>query len=423
MSSYRVIGGWIALAVFAVGVAILGRIGSNVRWFQAAYAIGFAGYAALLWSLRNDAALLNRGSWRWWIVGCIAIRALLISTSPSDDIYRYVWEGRVQLAGHNPFVHAPLDPTLERLRDDDWKSINHPDYPAIYGPVAQAQFLVVAAVSTSIHLMKAVLVGWDVLAVIMLGVCLHRLDRPPHLAIAYALCPLVLTAFAVEGHIDSLMLFFVSVTVWAILANRPSVAGVSVGLAMAVKVVPVVLLPWLIVRRPRAALIAVAVCAACYVPYAGAGMSLLTSLARFGTENTFFTPTALLNALAGVTDPEVLRLESCVAVIALGATLLVLARRIEPFRSYAVSATSALLILAPTVHFWYLSWVLIFAPLTRCAPWIVASLPMVLYYEATHRQELTGAWSMPPASAIVFWSVLAIAWLHQARRKRFPTST
>jgi len=36
----------------------------------------------------------------------------------STDIYRYIWDGRLQGAGINPYLYVPVDPRLARLRDD-----------------------------------------------------------------------------------------------------------------------------------------------------------------------------------------------------------------------------------------------------------------------------------------------------------------
>src|SRR5260370_28880371 len=35
----------------------------------------------------------------------------------SDDIYRYVWDGRVQAAGINPYRYVPADEHLQGLQD------------------------------------------------------------------------------------------------------------------------------------------------------------------------------------------------------------------------------------------------------------------------------------------------------------------
>ena len=79
-----------------------------------------------------------------WFVGLTGLffRLTLLPLTPtlSDDIYRYLWDGRVQLAGVNPYAYAPDAPELMRLRTDEFASINHPSIPTIYPPLTQLAF-------------------------------------------------------------------------------------------------------------------------------------------------------------------------------------------------------------------------------------------------------------------------------------------
>ena len=54
----------------------------------------------------------------------------------SSDMYRYVWDGRVQVAGINPYRYVPADPALQSLRDDAiYPHINRADIArTIYPP-------------------------------------------------------------------------------------------------------------------------------------------------------------------------------------------------------------------------------------------------------------------------------------------------
>ncbi len=403
--------GWTLTLCFALVAAFLGRIAADVRAFQTAFCVGFAGYLALAWAVTRcagsppSARASKLGAWRWWLFGCIAVRALLLATAPSDDAYRYVWEGRIQLAGFNPYSHSPDDPVLSGLRDDDWAKINHPDYPAIYGPVAQLEFLVAAAVHPSRWTVKVLHVVWDVLTIAVVGVCLHRTGRNPHRAILYGLCPLVLTAFGIEGHLDSLMLLMTVLAVWAVIAGRTNLAGVMLGLAMATKIIPVVLLPWLLIRHRRAVAIAVAVAAICYLPYLGAGVNVFSNLRRFAVDYEFFS---MLGAFSVTSyDSDVVR--RCVAVV-LAVVLVTLAWRRNEFTAYAAAATGALLMLMPVVHYWYVSWVLVLIPFRAGVRWIVMALAMVVYFEAELRGQTTGIWSMPAWAPLVAWLGFGLAW-------------
>jgi len=409
LTTSLVTAGWLLLAAFVVGVTLSCRVVADVRAFQVFYLVGFLGYALLCWLVAVRARGSPPGRWRWWLAGCIASRACLLAVEPSDDAYRYVWEGRVQRAGLNPFSHAPDDDRLAPLRDRDWARINHPDYAAIYPPIAQMEFLLIAAVCPSVFAVKALHVVWDILVLAVLGACLKRTGRPPHAAVAYGLCPLVLAAFAMEGHVDSLMLLFVALSLWGVLADKPWFAGAMLGAAIAAKLIPAVLLPWFLLRRPAAAALAVGVAGLCYLPYVGAGTDLFASLTRFGASGTILS---LLPTL-GVTRFASAAERGAVAA-ALGVTIIVLAVRCRDFTRYGAAATGALLMLMPIVHFWYFSWALLYAALLPRVRWMVGAAAMVGYFEAEAACARTDSWSMPPAVATIVWGAVLLTWAVEA---------
>ena len=99
--------------------------------------------------LAAHAALVAAMLAAWRLVGhdhrslSLALAAALLfrlvatagAPSLSDDVQRYVWDGRVQLHGVHPYAHAPADEALAGLRDDGWKRINHPEVRTIYPPL------------------------------------------------------------------------------------------------------------------------------------------------------------------------------------------------------------------------------------------------------------------------------------------------
>jgi len=336
-----------------------------------------------------------------------------------------------QEAGANPYVDAPSAEKLAHLRDDDWAAINHPDYPAIYGPVAEMQFRALAAIYPAPGLFKLAHVLADVLVILVLSATLRRLQRPPHAAIVYGLCPLVLTAFAIEGHVDSVMLLFVACATWAQVARKPLLSTALVGLAVASKIVAIVLVPWLLLRLRVKGLpesrrsshdslparnadlgpmiVFAAVVSLCYLPYISAGTKLFSSLLRFSSTSEFFSLPGTLHLTS---------YDTTLARVAVALLLVILvgvqALRARTFPAFGFLATSTLLMLIPVVHYWYLAWVLVWAPLYLRWRWIVASLPMVLYFEAHHVQEMTRTWVMPAYVPVAFWTAFLVTWAVEA---------
>jgi hypothetical protein len=104
-----------------------------------------------------------------WVHGALAIlaaalvcRLLLLPHPASDDVNRYVWEGRVLASGVSPYAVPPDDPTLLAMRDAIWSDMNHRDMTACYPPVMMLLFAGITTVWESLPAMKLVMVLFDI---------------------------------------------------------------------------------------------------------------------------------------------------------------------------------------------------------------------------------------------------------------------
>jgi hypothetical protein len=190
------------------------------------------------------------------MVGFAVVFRLIVLFSPlvlSSDLYRYVWDGRVQRAGLNPYRYAPAADALAALRDTEiYPRINRPELTTIYPPVAQMLFaLITTVVPESITGMKAVMVLFDLVTLAVLMRLLRRNGSDPARAVLYAWSPLVVFEFAGSGHVDALMLPFLLLALQARLAMRPGLAGILLGLATLIKLYPAVLFPALYSRHEQ----------------------------------------------------------------------------------------------------------------------------------------------------------------------------
>ncbi|MEV7420226.1 glycosyltransferase family 87 protein [Streptomyces sp. NPDC089919] len=230
------------------------------------------------------------------LAGGIAVAATGLVAPPrtSTDSYRYAWDGRVQAAGISPYDHAPADPALRSLRDP-WlfpsgaacggpdlvpvsegvcTRINRPLVHTIYPPAGELYFLAVHAVSPDGVRHKALQTGGALLAVATTLVLLRILRRrgDPRTAAYWAWCPAVPVEAVNSAHADVLGVLLAVAALGLTLRHRAAGSAV-LGLAIAVKLLPAVLLPGALsgVRRWRDAaatvLPAAAVLAALYLPY------------------------------------------------------------------------------------------------------------------------------------------------------------
>ena len=170
----------------------------------------------------------------------------------STDVYRYVWDGRVQANGVNPFRYIPTSPELVRLRDDKiFPKINGADYaPTPYPPVAQAIYLAVYLIRPlSVTAFKVAMSLFDLLTVVATMLVLVRLRMDPARAIIFAWHPLEIWEGIHSGHVDQVFIAFLALALLAWAYKKNTLTGVAVGLATLVKLYPVMLLPVFLVNR------------------------------------------------------------------------------------------------------------------------------------------------------------------------------
>lgn len=216
----------------------------------------------------------------WLVFGiAIAIRVVAISFEPllSTDIYRYVWDGKVQAAGINPYRYVPDDPALASLRDAAiFPNINRASYAVtIYPPVAQAFFLLVTRLGANTAVMRLALLLCEAVSVTVILRLLKRLQRPSTRIVAYLWHPLPVWEIANSGHVDGLMVALMFVGIWLAVDGRAIRGAVVITLAVLAK--PFALPALAVIWRPRnwkMALAVIATVALCYVPYISVGWNV-----------------------------------------------------------------------------------------------------------------------------------------------------
>ena len=281
-----------ALSLHVPGALGIGSI-TLKSWFVAITGISTAIYlvAVMVVTHRSGSRL---GIWVVLLVAA-AMRLPLIMSPPflSTDVYRYVWDGRVQAAGVNPYRYFPGDPALASLRDNlVYPKINRAEYaPTIYPPMAQVIFATVGFAWSSTTGVKATMVGFEILTVFCLLRLLAAAKLPAERVLIYAWNPLPVWAFAGNGHIDAAVIGLISAALLLRVRQRDSWAGVALGLAVVTKFLPAVLAP--VLWRPRAGWRTVAACAgtvlALYALYSSAGPRIFGFFQGYGSEEGYDT--------------------------------------------------------------------------------------------------------------------------------------
>ena len=202
-----------------------------------------------------------------------------------DDIHRYVWDGRMQRLGYNPYIVVPSDPALAGLHTAETRTLNNPEVPSPYPAGAQLFFRAVTSIHESTFALKVAFVVCDFAIALLLLDVLRRTGQGEHWVLAYAWHPLLAIEVAGSGHVDIVGVLLLLVSAASLLRRWRAVAAISFGLAVAVKFLPIVLVPlyWKRVRMRDAALAAIVV-GLLYVPFLNHGRIPIGSLGYLRAE-------------------------------------------------------------------------------------------------------------------------------------------
>ena len=342
----------------------------------------------------------------------IGMRLALLPLTPelSDDVYRYLWDGHVQLSGVNPYLHPPAAPEVAELRTGYHGLINNPTVPTIYPPLAQMAFFVIALFGGTLFGAKLLWLAFDLATAWILGKIATATGRDPRLTkLLYLWSPLLVVEVAWSAHLETLGLFALSLAIF--LARRPLATGAALALAALTKFAPGAALPALARHHGwRLAAGFALVGFGLYLPYIGAGASLFTGLRTYSEHWWFMKgPFVVLEALFA--DPVNARRAAAAIVVAVVAW--------TTFRRYDTERTllwvlGSGMILTPTLHPWYVLWMLPMAALNTSRPWILMSgLAFIGYFGLGAYQE-TGMWPQPILARAAMWIPFLLLLAHDA---------
>ena len=228
----------LVIEVLCIRIASLGDIMQHIPRFSLMYSTAFVAYLFAVFLVSKNAALSGKSSniskkIIWIIlVFSLVFRLTLLPATPSNDIFRYLWEGKIQLHGINPYSQPPVSLNLEHLRDNYFSGINHKHLTTIYPPLTLMVFAIAEFISHSFVSIKSAFLFFDILSIFVLIKYLKVMRKEPANVLIYAWSPLVLISFAARGHCDSLQIFFVMLALYLYSTRKYANAVVSISLAM-----------------------------------------------------------------------------------------------------------------------------------------------------------------------------------------------
>ena len=383
------------------------------------------------------------------LIGGALFRLILVPLDPprlSTDIYRYIWDGRLQGVGINPYLYIPVDPRLAGLRDDSiYPNINRKQYAhTIYPPVAQMFFFAVTRVTQSIPGFKGALVLLDLVTMGLVAATLRAIGQPAERVIVYAWHPLPIFEFGGSGHIDALMICFIALALFARAHQKFGIAGFALGAATLVKFIPVILLPAIYQRWDKKLPIAFAITIViCYFPYVlGAGASVLGFLPQYAKEEGLQSGERyyLLNLIdyildwCGVVHDFPPAIFTSMALAGLGAISIWAFYRLPPlgskdtetpgqwiFSAFVLALTFSTLL--SSYYPWYYSWLALFLCFVPNSAGLALTLMLWPLYRGLFEQSADDLFRFHSRVFLPFFALLALPWITRKRRSRTATKS
>jgi len=337
------------------------------------------------------------------LLAAAAVRIPLVGSPPllSDDLFRYLWEGTVLAAGGNPFLESPA--SLPGLDDALRAHVNHPGLTSIYPPLALGWFRLLHLLGGSPWLAQACTASLDLVTVLALALMLRGTGGSVWPAWLYALHPVPALESAAGAHLDVVAVALTAAAVLAWQRGRPGPAVLGVVAGAGVKLFPVLLLPVMFTRqawrREVAGLLIAGVAMVVLLwPVLDAGPALVASMHTYWSSWSFNG--LVYPLLAPVLGPYTRPVLAGAGVTAVGWGWW---RYREPVGTWAV-AGAAFVLLSPTVHPWYLLWVLVPSLMRRRWGWAAASVALLGSYGVLLGYDPgTDQWQVPAWLPWITW--------------------
>ncbi|WP_204106038.1 MULTISPECIES: glycosyltransferase family 2 protein [Spirulina sp. CCY15215] len=406
---------WASVLLLAIGTIFILPYGDfrqveAVPKFWGGIAVMSVGFV-LSWRLRS-----LKATWFWGVA--IALRLLLLFMYPGDDIWRYLWEGYLQNLGFSPYDLPPEAAELIPYRTDWWELINLKHFSAIYPPITQFGFRILASISPSVILFKFSFIISDLL---ICGLLSRKFGYVQ--TIVYAWNPLILYSFAGGGHYDSWFILPL-VAAWLLFdanANNKNYLGTALllGVSIAIKWTSLPILGFLLWQALKREGIqkAIAVLACGFLPLIIAGIPFCFGdrcpILPYSAGNSDFVihgrsadflPYFLQKWGFPLTDNSSLALP----LLAIG---LIMLWRIKSFRNFTETYFFILFIFSPIIHAWYFSWLVPFAVASRNLGTKLISMTVFIYFILQYRAALgIYDWWMNESARLFLWLPFVGGW-------------
>jgi rSAM/selenodomain-associated transferase 2 len=367
--------------------------------------LGMAASGMAVWSffpkLENRAKVLL-------VFGLALVARILMAGFPvSDDVNRYLWEGKLVQRGESPYAHTADSEVWAEHRDSFWDGMNHKDKGTAYPPLVLALFAGLNLISYHPWIYKLIFTLADLATLGAIIALLKRRGLPVRNALIYALNPVIILGFSGEAHFDSLFVFLMLAALLANERGKLAWGWVLLGLSIQIKIISVLLIPLFFWKQKSAR------CLWILPPLILPSLffwndlpNLMSGILHFGgTMSHNGSINHLFIDFFGTRETA-----SRLSMALLALVVLVVSLRARDVLKGSFIIFGALILLSPTIHYWYLSWVLPFVVIFPALPWLVLFALSGFYFIAWVKFGKTGEWYQPIGYLRLQWIPFYVLW-------------
>jgi rSAM/selenodomain-associated transferase 2 len=329
------------------------------------------------------------------------VRVLLAFHPVSDDVNRYLWEGKITRHGINPYaITADMAPANSIFRDYYWTHMNHKDAKTAYPPLAILIFSIIGLFSYAPIAYKFIFVAFDMGIICLILYMLRTRLMPLRLALFYAINPLILYSYACEAHFDSMLVFFILLAVICSQNKWMNATWFFLAFAIQIKVVAIVLIPLFLRNRGwRGIWAAGPILLIPTLFFRNHMYGFFDGVYHFGSHMAHNgTVHHILRVLLGTTEYASY---TCAALLSV--TIIIIFFRIKDSLTAVACTLASLILFSPTIHFWYIAWILPFVFFIPSMPWFYLTGAMSLYFLTWYQLIHAGFWHLPGYIKLLQW--------------------
>ncbi len=313
----------------------------------------------------------------------------------SDDIYRYMWDGKVQVNGINPYLYKPIDKELNELHSNILPTkMNFKEMRTVYFPLSQWLFYVGYKISGENFWAYKILIFISIITTIfLLYKILLKLKLENKRLLFFILSPLIYFQFSLDGHLDAYGLPLLISSLYFYINGKKLISAVFLGLSFSVKPIAVVLIPIFFLNensfsdKIKFLIVNLFSFLIQFIPYVFSSnpfeaffifsKNWMYNGFIFTTINSFFHNNQLSRLITWL--------------LLLISLLPIYFSKIELIKKIYFAIT-LMIIFSPVVHPWYLIWVLVLIPLVDLTSGFYLVSAISLTSITIYIYKMTGVW-------------------------------